>query len=82
MSHGVKELEQARKAKGGAAHAPALRTGHPQREPDRSVLRDPADAVLHLAEPVSQSLALGGKTPAERLCELRITTPQGVREIT
>ena len=26
-------------------------------------------------------LALGGKTPAERLCELRITTPQGVREI-
>lgn len=24
-------------------------------------------------------LALGGKTPAERLCELRITTPQGVR---
>lgn len=26
-------------------------------------------------------LALGGKTPAERLCELRITAPQGVREI-
>ncbi|MGH7363339.1 MAG: IS481 family transposase [Candidatus Methylomirabilales bacterium] len=25
-------------------------------------------------------LALGGKTPAERLCELRIMTPQGVRE--
>lgn len=26
-------------------------------------------------------LALGGKTPAERLCELRITVPQPVRRI-